>query len=137
MGEKADSTKFFGGVGTVGFGEGYADTSDLYTITKIWKAEETSKTATFEDKFRITVDENINWDGSVVADPDGDSVKNTGYVQILKFTPASTPSASALRATPTITATRSRRSRCKPPLARTGPRAPRRGTQVSDVSDWS
>ena len=56
------------------------------------KAEETSKTATFEDKFRITVDKNINWDGSVVADPDGDSVKNTGYVQILKFTPASTGS---------------------------------------------
>merc|ERR1712054_160486 len=89
---KADSTKFFGGVGTTGFGAGYADTSDLYTITKIWKAEETSKTATFEDKFRITVDKNINWDGSVVADPDGDSVKNTGYVQILKFTPASTGS---------------------------------------------
>merc|ERR1712178_487989 len=47
---------------------------------------------TFEDKFCITVDKNINWDGSVVADPDGDSVKNTGYVQILKFTPASTGS---------------------------------------------
>merc|ERR1712005_16131 len=89
---KSDATKFFGGVGTTGFGAGYADTSDLYTITKIWKAEETSKTATFEDKFRITVDKNINWDGSVVADPDGDSVKNTGYVQILKFTPASTGS---------------------------------------------
>merc|ERR1711998_280051 len=70
---KADSTKFFSGTGVNGFGAGYADTSDLYTITKIWKAEETSKTATFEDKFRITVDKNINWDGSVVADPDGDA----------------------------------------------------------------
>merc|ERR1712054_220299 len=58
----------------------------------IGKSEETSATATFEDKFRITVDKNINWDGSIVADPDGDSVKNTGYVQILKFTPASTGS---------------------------------------------
>merc|ERR1712146_393379 len=53
---KAGSTRFFGGTDTVGFGSGYADTTDLYTITKIWKSEETSKTATFEDKFRITVD---------------------------------------------------------------------------------
>merc|ERR1712097_94416 len=82
-------------------------------ITKIWKSEETSKTATFEDKFRITVDKSINWDGSIVADPDGDGSKNTGYVQIVKFTTATTPSASASRATPTTTATRSRRSRCK------------------------
>merc|ERR1711998_656747 len=52
---KTEGTKFFGGTGVNGFGAGYADTSDLYTITKIWKAEETSKTATFEDKFRITV----------------------------------------------------------------------------------
>jgi hypothetical protein len=89
---KAGATRFFGGSDTVGFGEGYADTSDLYTITKIWKAEETSATATFEDKFRITVDKNLNWDGSVVADPDGDGTKNTGYVQVVKFTPASTGS---------------------------------------------
>merc|ERR1712046_438465 len=34
----------------------------------------------------VTVDKNINWDGSVVADPDGDGTKNTGYVQIIKFT---------------------------------------------------
>merc|ERR1712146_128182 len=47
-------------------------------------------TSTFEDKFRITVDKMINWDGADVADPDGDTVKNTGYVQILKFTPATT-----------------------------------------------
>merc|ERR1712139_305677 len=87
---KAGSTRFFGGMGANGFGSGYADTSDLYTVTKIWKAEETAKTSTFEDKFRITVDKNINWDGSVVADPDGDGTKNTGYVQIIKFTPATT-----------------------------------------------
>merc|ERR1711998_636713 len=87
---KAGSTRFFGGMGANGFGSGYADTSDLYTVTKIWKAEETAKTLTFEDKFRITVDKNINWDGSVVAAPDGDGTKNTGYVQIIKFTPATT-----------------------------------------------
>merc|ERR1712094_118686 len=130
--DKASWKKFFGGRDSVQYTSGYADTTDLYTITKIWKAEETSKTATFEDKYRITVDKSINWDGSEVADPDGDLVKNTGYVQILKFTPASTgaytysrsartaasatattPSASASRATPTTTATRSRRSRSK------------------------
>merc|ERR1711988_1159508 len=32
------STRFFGGTDTVGFGLGYADTTDLYTITKIWKS---------------------------------------------------------------------------------------------------
>jgi len=88
----AEGKRFFGGTDVGGFGAGYADTSDLYTITKIWKSEETKDTATFEDKFRITVDKNVNWDASEVADPDGDGDKNTGYVQILKFTPASTGS---------------------------------------------
>jgi hypothetical protein len=87
---KADSTRFFGGADGGGWSGGYADTTDLYTITKIWKAEETSTTSTFQDKFRITVDKSINWDGSEVGDPDGDGTKNTGYVQILKFTPATT-----------------------------------------------
>merc|ERR1712005_47142 len=87
---KAGSTRFFGDSGGGGWSSGYTDTTDLYTITKIWKAEETSKTSSFEDKFRITVDKNINWDGSTVADPDGDGTKNTGYVQIVKFTPATT-----------------------------------------------
>merc|ERR1712054_165961 len=43
---KSETTAFFGATGTVGFGQGYADTSDLYTITKIWKSEETSTTGT-------------------------------------------------------------------------------------------
>jgi len=90
--EKAESVRFFGGGSPVSYGEGFADTTDLYTITKIWKAEETSKSATFTDQYRITVDKNINWDGSKVADPDGDGDLKTGYVQILKFTPASTGS---------------------------------------------
>merc|ERR1711918_278859 len=94
--------------------------------------EETKDTATFEDKFRITVDKNVNWDASEVADPDGDGDLNTGYVQILKFTPASTGSFTYVsecsnrglcngddalcecsRATPTTTATRRARSLCK------------------------
>merc|ERR1719231_741252 len=73
----AEGKRFFGGTDVGGFGAGYADTSDLYTITKIWKSEETKDTATFEDKFRITVDKNVNWDASEVADPDGDGDKNT------------------------------------------------------------
>merc|ERR1711998_328116 len=80
---KTESTRFFGGSGAGSFSSGYADTSDLYTVTKIWKAEETAASADF-------VDQSINWDGSVVADPDGDTVLDTGYVQIIKFTPAST-----------------------------------------------
>merc|ERR1711998_212277 len=59
--EKDTSTRFFGGGSPVSYGEGFADTTDLDTIT----------TASFEDKFRITVDKNINWDGSIDADPDG------------------------------------------------------------------
>merc|ERR1711998_570329 len=82
---------FFGGdVATDAYKAGFADTTDLYTITKIWKAEETDTTSSEEDKFRITVDKAINWDGSTLADPDGDGTSNTGYVQLLKFSPATT-----------------------------------------------
>merc|ERR1712224_263124 len=68
---------FFGGGTVQSYAAGFADTADLYTITKIWKAEETVSTdytpqiAAMEDKFRITVDKSINWDGSIYADPDG------------------------------------------------------------------
>merc|ERR1719198_911500 len=105
--------EFFGGTATGDYDSGFAETAELYTITKIWKAEETATTATLEDKYRITVDKNINWDGSKVGDPDGNTVKDTGYVQIIKFTPATTRSASASRATPTTTAACRARSRCK------------------------
>merc|ERR1711871_1867275 len=92
---------FFGGGTPQSYHLGFADTADLYTITKIWKAEETRTTdasaytvsgpiAAMEDKFRITVDKSINWDGSIYADPDGDNISNTGYVQVIKFTPATT-----------------------------------------------
>ena len=69
----------------------------MFTITKIWKEEETSTTyltdgsaSEGENKFRITVDHTINWSGSAFADPDGDGVSDTGYVQLIKFTPATT-----------------------------------------------
>jgi len=74
-----------------------SNTGDMFTITKIWKEEETSTTyltdgsaSEGENKFRITVDHTINWDGSTFADPDGDGVSDTGYVQLIKFTPATT-----------------------------------------------
>ena len=102
----SETKRFFGGEGYEQYTGGYADTTDLYTITKIWKSEETLQTSrlatpgdlsswistTKEDKFRITVDKSINWDGSELSDPDGNGIADTGYVQIVKFTPASTGS---------------------------------------------
>merc|ERR1711871_1658395 len=58
----AGTKDFFGGGKVQSYHLGFADTADLYTITKIWKAEETVSTdytpqiAAMEDKFRITVD---------------------------------------------------------------------------------
>merc|ERR1712178_121037 len=106
--EKADSTKFFGGVGTTGFGAGYADTSDLYTITKIWKAEETSKTAT-RSRIPATCGSSSSRRRRRARSRTCRSARTAASAT------ATTLSASASRATPTTTATRSRRSRCKPP----------------------
>jgi hypothetical protein len=65
------------------------NTGDMFTISKIWKEEETSASTT-EDKYRIQLDAAINWDGSGLSDPDGDGLSNTGSVQLIKFTPATT-----------------------------------------------
>ena len=70
------------------YASGFSDTSDLYTITKIWKAEETATTSNILDMYRITVDKAINWEGKT-GDVDGAAENNKGYVQLLKFTPAS------------------------------------------------
>jgi hypothetical protein len=87
----AEDKDFFGGATVNLFNDGFADTADLYTITKIWTAQMTATTSSWkEDRYRITVDKNINWDGSTLASPDGSSTKTTGYVQIVKFTPATT-----------------------------------------------
>merc|ERR1712216_800565 len=76
-----------------------SNTGDMFTITKIRKEEETASTykgdgtdtaTDAEDKYRIQLDTAINWDGSALKDPDGDGVSNTGYVQLIKFTPATT-----------------------------------------------
>ena len=43
-----------------------------------------------EDRFRVVVDKGINWGSANFTDPDGDGVSNTGFVQIIKFSPATT-----------------------------------------------
>lgn len=61
-----------------------------YTITKIYKKDPTYYTQFFEDRYVIDVDRKINWSGYNLTDPDGDGNKNTGNVQIVKFSPATT-----------------------------------------------
>merc|ERR1719324_1329301 len=50
----------------------------------------TSVEANTGEMYSIMLDQAINWDGSALADPDGDGLTNTGYVQLIKFTPATT-----------------------------------------------
>jgi len=66
-------------------------TNTYYTITKIYKEDPTANTFSVgEDRFRIVVDKGINWGATNYTDPDGDGLSNTGYVQIIKFSPATT-----------------------------------------------
>merc|ERR1712070_817081 len=60
-----------------------ANTGDMFSIAKIWKEEETTTSKTTEDKYRIMLDAAINWDGSTLADPDGDDVSNTGNFEFV------------------------------------------------------
>jgi hypothetical protein len=73
---KSTTTNFGDTDYNTAYAAGFSDTTDLYTITKIWKTEETATTAAATDQFRITVDKAINWEGE------------SSYVQLLKFTPA-------------------------------------------------
>merc|ERR1712070_872225 len=69
----------------------YADfTGVYYTVKKIWKEDPTATTLKMEDRYRVVVDKGINWKANNATDPDGDGVSNTGYVQIIKFSPATT-----------------------------------------------
>ena len=68
-----------------------------YTIKKIYKSKVTATTLghrlNLEDRYRIEVDKGINWGNALTMrgfDPDGDGHKTTGYVQIVKFSPATT-----------------------------------------------
>lgn len=68
-------------------------TGQLYTVTKVWTEPVSSLTSTVEDRFRIQLDKNINWDGSQLGNPWGRAFDNsggawrTGYQNIFKFTP--------------------------------------------------
>ena len=69
------------------------NTGQLYTVKKIYRHKATATSEKLEDRFRIAMDKNLNWgDENTTAgyDPDGDGVFNTGFVQMMKFTPATT-----------------------------------------------
>lgn len=69
-----------------------------YTINKIYKTKASDATygrsdLRLEDRYRIQLDKSINWGNEETMeglDPDGDGVKSTGYVQMIKFSPATT-----------------------------------------------
>ena len=65
----------------------------MYTVKKIYRHKVTATTYKLEDRYRIVMDKNLNWgDENITAgsDPDGDGVFNTGFVQMIKFSPATT-----------------------------------------------
>ena len=71
----------------------YSNTGQLYTVKKAFQHKPTASSHQLEDRFRITMDKNLNWgDENITAgyDPDGDGVSNTGFVQVIKFSPATT-----------------------------------------------
>jgi hypothetical protein len=71
----------------------YSNTGQMYTVKKIYRHKVTATTYKLEDRYRIVMDKNLNWgDENITAgsDPDGDGVFNTGFVQMLKFSPATT-----------------------------------------------
>ena len=67
------------------------NTGQLYTVKKVYREKPTASSHKLEDRYRIIVDKNLNWgDENTTAayDPDGDGIFNEGYVQMLKFSPA-------------------------------------------------
>merc|ERR1711988_306880 len=84
----------------VSFPAAVADSGDLYTISKIYKADPTSTTFVptgVEDRFRIVLDKNIPFAGTVtttstVSGEFGDrtGLTNVGTVGLFKFSPATT-----------------------------------------------
>lgn len=84
--------------GSTNTGSGTAGSGNLYKITKIFKAEETSATWTAndgisEDKYRFTVDKSLSWTSTTATDVYHGSTafKYTGTL-VVKFTPATTSS---------------------------------------------
>ena len=68
-------------------------TGMFYTIQRIWREPAGPTTVWREDRYRIKVDKNINWDGSDLGRPwgnaffDRNATGRTGYQRIFKFTP--------------------------------------------------
>jgi hypothetical protein len=69
------------------------NTGQPYVIKKIYKAKTTATTYAVEDRYRIVLDKAVNWgtyNTTQGEDPDGDGVHDTGFVQLIKFSPATT-----------------------------------------------
>ena len=65
----------------------------MYTVKKVFKEKPTASSFKLEDRYRVLLDKNLNWgDENTTAgyDPDGDGSFNTGFVQMIKFSPATT-----------------------------------------------
>lgn len=69
------------------------NTGQMYTIKKIYREKSTATSNKLEDRYRVLVDKNINWGDENTTgayDPDGDGIFNEGFVQMIKFSPATT-----------------------------------------------
>jgi hypothetical protein len=67
------------------------NTGQLYTVKKVYRGKPTATTQRVEDRYRIIVDKNLNWgdeNTTSAYDPDGDGIQNEGFVQMIKFSPA-------------------------------------------------
>jgi hypothetical protein len=60
-----------------------ANTGNLFTVVKSWIEDYTSTTATLEDRYRIVLDRNLNWDSGSFTDAETEY----GAVELVKFTP--------------------------------------------------
>lgn len=65
-------------------------TGTLYKVQKVWVEPRGPTTHLREDRYRIKVDKNINWDGYEAGDADGAGDYRNGYQWLFKFTPNTT-----------------------------------------------
>ena len=69
------------------------NTGQMYTVKKVYQEKPTAYSHDLEDRYRVILDKNLNWgDENTTAayDPDGDGISNEGFVQMIKFSPATT-----------------------------------------------
>lgn len=65
-------------------------TGMLYKVQKIWVEPRGPYTYLREDRYRIMVDKNINWDGYEAGNADGSGTYRNGYQWLFKFSPNDT-----------------------------------------------